>query len=435
MYNENFYVFKAPLTFDPRQSDSYTRDVRKMLNALPRTVEPDPIHDIMNTTLKEWLANESKQMVKDDDIIRIYQNEEIYDGESTSTLPYYYLEWEPEVNFETWYLQMINTANAHGYTVYSDVDQRFYFPDGTSIPPNAHQHLRAMVQLQKNRIAGGYDTVLKIMEEEAENPPNPIQISEHLVNIHSRVVIVTAILQYCLDKHGIKAELTTEKGESFYITIYWQNEVQFILQYDVMDYLAFRVRLNLHIEVNYQDLMIKEKIRTMGFFDEWGGGVCIDWNDTQQLLIAICDQYRMSMESIREHSEKEWEQQWEKIYSQQTCNTITELNAKLTQQIDEFVQNVYRYGNLYDFFDALYQDSHPLHHYFWTSIYVVPTLGGILQLARYVGHPKLKEMIEKQVLKAEQASQQALNYSEKKRLDLYVEKYLPKQSIKNQKRI
>lgn len=402
MYNENFYVFKAPLTFDPNESDSYTRDVRKMLNNLPKTTEPEPIHDIMNNALKEWVENESKQTVKDDDIIRIYKNEEIYDGESTSTFPYYYLEWEPEVNFETWYLHMINTANAHGYTVYSDVDQQFYFPDGTSIPPNAHQHLRAMSRLQQERIAEGYDTVLKIMQEEADNPPNPTQISEYLANIHSRVVIVTAILQHCLDKHGIKAIMEVEKGKKFKIICYWGDEVEFIIYFVFYDTRAFEIaqasysfRLNI-----YQNFDLRKKLKQLEIIDlPW-----IYWSETNEFYMYASEKYQKNPETLIKEAPEIREMLITELVKRQTANTVTELNTKLTQHMDNFVKNVYGYGNLYAFIDASFHKTHPLYHYLWSSIYRVPTttISSGLEFARFVGHPKLPEMIAQQLTRLSQ---------------------------------
>lgn len=395
MYNENFYVFKAPLTFDPNESDSYTRDVRKMVNGLPKTTEPEPIHDIMNNALKEWVENESKQTVKDDDIIRIYQNEEIYDGESTSTFPYYYLEWEPDVNFETWYLHMINTANQHGYTVYSDVDQQFYFPNSTSIPPNAYKHLRSMAQLQQNRIAEGYDTVLKIMQDEAENPPDPTQISEHLANVHSRVVIVTAILQHCLDKHGIKATISNEKGKEFKIICYWGDEVEFIIDFIFYTTRAFEIaKASYYFYLNsHENLELRRKKNELGIV----GSPSIHWSETNEFYMYACEKYQKNPENLIKEAPKVREMLAEELRQRKTANSVTELNTKLTQHMDNFVKNVYDYGNLYDFIDASFHKTHPLYHYLWSSIYKAPDLGRILQLARFAGHPKLPEMTAQQL--------------------------------------
>lgn len=415
MLNENFYVFKAPLTFDPSKSDFYGRDVRDMLNALPRTTETDPIHDIMNNALKQWVEEESKKMVKDDEIIRIYTEREIYDGKSTSTRPYYYLEWEPEINFETWYLFMINTANQHGYNVYSDVDQRFYFADGTCFPKDGRQRIEAAARSQQEQIAGGYETVLKIMQEEAKKPLNTTY-SKHLYNVHSRVMIFTAILQHCLDKYGIKATITHEKGEYFGVSnLCWEDGTQFSLGYrmyvvSALYIYSYHYGIRLDPEKNPE---IKKELsvtpaRKPGFA----------WDKRKNFLLPYYEQpeanspdYKPDPEIVNAYK------------TQNTTNTVTALHHKLTQDIDDFVQNMYQYGNLYDFIDASYQENHPLNSYLWSSQNIVHVADGVLMLAEYVKHPKLQEMVKKQALRVEKARDVDLFAA--KYLNEYIAKYCP----------
>lgn len=420
MPNENFYVFKAPLTFDPSKSGSYGRDVFDMLNALPRTTETDPIHDIMNNALKQWVEEESKKMVKDDEIIRIYTEQEIYDGKSTSTRPYYYLEWEPDINFETWYLFMINTANQHGYNVYSDVDQRFYFADGTCFPKDGRQRIEAAARSQQEQIAGGYETVLKIMQEEANNPLDTTY-SKHLHNVNSRVIIFTAILQHCFDKYGIKATIEHEKGEYFRVICDWQNEVIFLLDYDIHSTQAFEIsRLSCRIRLNYENPRVVEELKTKGVYDR--GGTTLFWNNRTHFLISYYEKHQGSSldnETLRIEANKVFK-------AQNITNTVTALHHRLTQDIDNFVQTMYQYGNLYDFIDASYQETHPLHPYLWSSLRPIPDLGWVLKVAHYVGHPKLQEMIKKQALRLEQAEPDVIQSElEKEIVSFYVENYLP----------
>lgn len=402
MPNENFYVFKAPLPFDPSQSHPNPRDVRRILNSLPRTTEPNPLHDIMNNALKEWVENESKKAVKDDEIIHIYKNEVIYDGRSTSTYPYYYLEWQPDVNFESWYLHMINTANAHGYTVYSDVDFSVYLPDGTSIPPNAHSHLEFLVRLQQNRIDKGYDTVLKIMQEEADFSLNPNQMSKHLFNADSRVMIITAILQHCLDKHGIQATISHQKGEEFKITCDWQDKVNFTVSFMfsiLFDFKIETVRYSFGFDRSYkpqlQEKSIKLRLLNTPPYER------IFWDKTSDFYINACEKYQKNRKTLEPNI---WSSLNNELNEKNTANTVTTLHTKLNGHIDEFVKNVYGYGNLYDFIDACFQETHPLHNYLWKSVYEIPELGNLLLFARFVRHPKLPEMTAKQLerkLKAE----------------------------------
>lgn len=414
MPNENFYVFKAPLTFDPSKSGSYGRDVFDMLNALPRTTATDPIHDIMNNALKQWVEEESKKMVKDDDIIRIYTEQEIYDGKSTSTRPYYYLEWEPDINFETWYLFMINTANQHGYNVYSDVDQRFYFADGTCFPKDGRQRIEAAARSQQEQIAGGYETVLEIIQEEANNPLNTTY-SKHLRNVNSRVIIFTAILQHCFDKYGIKATITHEKGELFDIDFYGEDGTKFGVRYKMYVVSALYIYgccygIGLDLDKNPE---IKKELsvtptRNPGFA----------WDKRKNFLLPYYEQpeadspdYKPDPEIVNAYK------------TQNTTNTVTALHHKLTQDIDDFVQNVYQYGNLYDFIDASYQETHPLHSYLWSSRNKVYVADGVLMLAEYVKHPKLQEMVKKQALRVEKACDVDLFAA--KYLNEYTSKYCP----------
>lgn len=402
MLNENFYVFKAPLTFDPSESTSYCNDLRKMLRALPENTEPDPIFDIMNDTLKQWVEEESKQTIKDDDVIYKYEREEIYDGKATSTRPYYYLEWEPEINLEAWYLLMINTANQHGYTVYSDIDERFYFPDGTSFPKDGRKRLEAALRLQQERIAQGYETVLKIMQEEADNPPDETRMSKHLKNLHSRVIIFNAILQHCLEKHGIQATFKSKKGETFVITCSREDGTKFTLWWEVLDvgptfYISeFAYRIIFPLTKHPQT---KEAVLSQELWDRAAKEGLIWYENTDFRTFYHEQHHKDSLDD-----KAIWFESYQVYKAQNTTNTVTALHHRLAQQIDDFVQNAYQYGSTYDFIDAFYQETHPLHFYFWsartrTSIGDILDIATIILLADYVKHPKLQEMLRKQALR------------------------------------
>lgn len=396
MLNENFYVFKAPLTFDPSESTSYCNDLRKMLRALPENTEPDPIFDIMNDTLKQWVEEESKQTIKDDDVIYKYEREEIYDGKATSTRPYYYLEWEPEINLEAWYLLMINTANQHGYTVYSDIDERFYFPDGTSFPKDGRKRLEATLRLQQERITQGYETVLKIMQEEADNPPDETRMSKHLKNLHSRVIIFNAILQHCLEKHGIQATFESQKGEKFIITCSREDGTRFALWCDIftvdptfhLSEFAYRIIFPLTKHPKTKEAVLSQEL----------------WDRVAEFGLMWREHGNLHKQHRKDSLDDEtiWREVWPIYIAQNTTNTVTALHHRLAQKIDDFVQNVYQYGSTYDFIDAFYQETHPLHFYFWssrTSIDDILDIATIILLADYVKHPKLQEMVRKQALR------------------------------------
>lgn len=358
----------------------------KKLDKVKDTELPNPIHDIMNNAIQEWLTQESKKILKDSHVIITYQN--ILDDYKADLKkqPYYYLEWQPDVNFEEWYLHMIKTANAHGHTVYSDVDFSFYLPDSTSVPENSRKRLEAVVRHQQEQIFdGGYEAVVNILQEEANNPPDATKISKYLSTVHSRVMIFSAILQQCFDKYGIKVTISSEKGEDFGAICHWQDEVKFVLNYQIYYSSVFYIsKLSCRIDLNDDNPRIAEELNTKGVYNR--GGMTLSWNNRTHFLISYYEKHQGSSldnKTLRIEAN-------EVLDVQNITNTVTALHHKLTQDIDDFVQTMYQYGNLYDFIDASYQETHPLHSYLWSSQNIVHVADGVLMLAEYVKHPKLQ---------------------------------------------
>lgn len=259
------------------------------------------------------------------------------------------------------------------------------------------------------------------MQEEANNPLNTTY-SKHLRNVNSRVIIFTAILQHCFDKYGIKATIKHEKGEDFRVICHWQDEVEFVLNYTVRDSQSFYISiLSCMIDLNYKNPRVVEELKTKGVYNR--GGTTLFWDNRTQFLISYYEKHQGSSldnETLRIEANKVFK-------AQNTTNTVTALHHRLTQDIDDFVQTMYQYGNLYDFIDASYQENHPLHPYLWSSLRPISVLGRALKLAHYVGHPKLQEMIKKQALRLEQAEPNVIQSElEKEIVSFYVENYLPK---------
>ncbi|WP_066803797.1 hypothetical protein [Moraxella oblonga] len=425
MPNENFYVF-PPELFDPTKSKDPSSRIHRRFDNVKNTDLPNPIHDIMNHALQEWLSQESNKTLKDSHVIKTYQ--EILDNYKPTRRkqPYYYLEWQPDVNFEAWYLHMIKTANAHGHIVYSDVDFGFYLPDGTSIPQHFRKRLETIVQQQQeNILESGYETVIKLLQEEANNPPDATKMSKHLSNVHSRVMIFSAILQHCFDKYGIKATISSKTGRDFRVICHWQEEVKFILNYEIYDINSFEIfELSCGISVNFKNPITVEDSETQDVYQMSERDLF--WNNRINFVIAYCEQHKETSLTDQDLVKRAHDT----FAAQNITNTVTALHHKLTEQIDDFVKNVYQYGNLYDFIDASYQETHPLYPYLWSSthrVYGVSGVSDMLIFADYVKHPKLQEMVKTQALRVKNAHNNAhkVSFGEVRYLDFYIAKYCP----------
>lgn len=431
MSNENFYVYPAEL-FDPKKSRHPIDEVHSRLQQAPRSTEPQPIHDIMNNALREWIDNESKETLRDTQTIQVFEYDILknYD-ERLRTRPYYYLEWQPDINFEGWYLHMINIANAHGYTVYSDVDENFYLPDGSSVPSSARARLEKAYHIQQNRIASGYDSVLKIIQEEKDHPPNPNIISQHLVNIHSRIEILTAMFTHYFAQHGIEIEIypNMKKGQQFFFTIMWQDDFVITVGNQLIDYQVFTVNTSYYIGVNH--LKRVEKIADLGD-DLLKPTVAMGLSESDFFWVKALEEIKTNYHSLMSDKDMFRRLADHDLRNLLSANTITKLNHRVNNIVNNLVEQIYSYDSPYAFFDAVYQDiSHPMHHAFWESAYYIPreSIEGTLQTARYLEHPSLKDMIKKQADRVAKVPEESVDYYDKKALDFYIERYLSKDDV------
>lgn len=421
MNNTYFYAFH-PERFDPRTDKNYNphliTGISDELEKLPNfSPQENQAFTPLIEQLHQWAKNEPKQGLYDAEAVDYYKD--FPNNYLIEDRAYFELAYTPEMNTEAWYLSMIETATQAGLIVYSDIDESLYFPDGTSLPEHNLRRLKAVVENQKPTVSQDYQQVLDII---AKEKPTPIGIQNpYLSNDKDRANIFQAIIKHKLAEYGYEPkEILIYKDGSVVIKVVWKdtllridfkgsyyaNQIYFDHSFSIRPnnsvlepyFDAFLLAIEPESSITPPDIQKRNKQHLKNAL------LNINHDSKELRLLKFCEQEKLAF--TNPENKTLIENFYRQTHVANNLNSVTELKQSVDKYIDEVMDWLGDAQDCYAYFDRVYKDtSHPLHSYYWSSTYYVEEsiVPRTWIIARYLQHPDLAMMIEKQLARLKES--------------------------------
>lgn len=331
---------------------------------------------------------------------------------ATHEARYFTVEWLPRYHFETWYLFLINVANANGLIAYSEYEGCFYYPDGTSEPRYARERLEKKVAEQNIPSSVTPDTIVTIMAQEHSESTQE-ELSPYLKDDKDKKSAIASIISLWMAENNIT---------DFKINMTKETDIRVTFP---------RMNTTVSVEINfytknwefnkpgspYIKLYQTFSLRSVNYL----GG--INFNKGTYDIFSEVKQlpkeqhwYSKEADNIKEEIELK-----ERIY------TVTQLYQQVHDFLDSIKKSILPYNTLYELFDSIYTgENNILFTYYWNLPQNSSSrMLDMVLFARGVHYAKLQEVINKAISRlAENDVEPSEGFKE--RLETIMDGYEPK---------
>lgn len=421
MDNIYFYAFH-PERYDPRKNKpEFLVEIREALENLPLYPPKDnQAFTPLIEQLHQWAKDEPQHGLYDAEAVDYYKD--FPNNYLTQDRAYFELAYTPQIRTESWYLEIIEIANYAGLIVYSDIDEGLYFPDGTSSPEWYRADLETIVENQEPTVSQDYEEVLDIIEIEKRNPTPIGKSNPYLANDEDKANIFQAIIKHKLAEYGYEPkEIFIYKDGSVVIELVWKDallRIKFKGSY-FENQLYFDHSFSMHpknpiLETYFNEFLlviepdhprVPPDIKKIDRQHLKNALLNVSHSSQKLRLLKFCEQEKLAF--TNPENKTLIENFYRQTHVANNLNSVTELKQSVDKYIDEVMDWLGDAQDCYAYFDRVYKDtSHPLHSYYWSSTYYVEEsiVPRTWIIARYLQHPDLAKMIEKQLARLKESN-------------------------------